>query len=523
MPSDVVKVEICKLSIKPYNTEYLLWFWVALPSPLGVPDEEEVNIPAPGPFPERSPALQVIDTSDDETIYLDQSWIFFHRVDVPASPGLEFAESIFKERSPRILNVEAVDLDVSDLMKTLGERSHTIVEVVTPVASPDKEDISSKLKDFVRYLSEFQLRLNRVDHPPAAPFTENSFDVVPYLVQSVTDEPFVSQGAMSIGKTLKYSDVIDMPTFSGEELTQASQVSSMSLFRTPQILEMEAHGAYVRGSNLLAAIAIGAAVEARLTELCQYVCWEAEVAPSEAAKATGGRGGVSNKCLEMLGKFLKGSWKRHSTPELITWDRDIVKLRNETAHNGYIPTDQDIEQAYEAFAELKDFLSRRLLSQITKFPYVGLTYLGTDFLEKSNQKSALDAAMENYALTPDPEGSFNRYKQAVRYYASPPTESDLEGANMISVSKDGGEPFWVQLDDETSLCRYIVSPHNAEYRKRQSFTIANQNGTYIETLTSVDPSTAVPRSTWFPAAEIVPSLTIKRSDAFELLNHELYS
>src|SRR5699024_11892668 len=122
------------------------------------------------------------------------------------------------------------------------------------------------------------------------------------------------------------------------------------------ILENEARNTYAVCSNIIASICFGAAAEALLTELCQFISWEAQVPTMEVAKALSGQGGVSNRCLQLLGKQLKGNWDRNNNPVLKAWQADVVTLRNQEAHNGHEPNDAYIDQAQTSYYVLTEFL-----------------------------------------------------------------------------------------------------------------------------------------------------------------------
>lgn len=509
------------MAMVAHKTDYVVTFWVPLPYPLGVADNTELELKHKEMFPENQPGFFVPDHPDGPQ-YIDQSWVIHQRMNIPIPSGVDFAESLMRSRLEQDLELDDYQLDMPGVMKQLGIHQQTVVETICAIKGPEHDFVVARLNEVVAAIAEFHVRLNSLQGVPASRFSSRSVDPVPFMVRSVEESSDVHYGLTSPGEVTKYSSALNIPEATDEEIVYASQLSKDEPFRPALILENEARNAYAVGSNILAAICFGAAAEAFLTELCQFISWEAEVPTKEVAKALSGQGGVSNRCLQLLGKQLKGNWDRNNNPVLKAWQADVVTLRNQAAHNGHEPTDVDIDQAQASFYELKAFLRQKLLDQMTRFPYVTAYYIGQPTLRELELFERWEKIIDEYSLTPDPEGSFFRYKTEVRFLGDKKFDfSRLEGSNILQIIDSNAEKTWVQLDDATLLARKIADPQPSEWYELQHIRLRNANGDYTETLTDLDTSVVMPLGEWEPASYIIPSLSTKRSEQYEVLEYDL--
>lgn len=511
------------IAILAHNTAFLVTFWVPLPFPLGVADGTEMAVPHKVLFPEDQPGL-VVPEHPDGPQYLAQSWLIYQKQEVPTSPGVGFAESLMRTRLEQDLGLTEYRLDTSAELKNLGLHRQTVVESVCAIKQPEHYLVVAKLNEVIQAISEFHTRLNMIQGLPATRFSARAFDPVPFLVTPVSESEEVVYGLTSAGDVTKYSGFVNVPEASTEQIEYAGNLSKEEPFRSARVLETEALNAHAVGSNILAAICFGAAAESRLTELCQFICWEAEVEPSVVSKAISRRGGVANSCLQLLGKHLKGNWHRHNSPVLKRWHQHIVTLRNQTAHNGYEPTSQEVDLAQSTFYELLGFLRERLLAQIERYPYVVSYYIGQPKLRELGYAERWEKAISDYPLTHNPDASFFRYKGEVRFAGENRFDfSQLKGANILQITHDNATPIWVQLDDGSFLCRRIAEPQASGWSELQRIRIRNSKGYHTEVLTDLDGSLATPLSAWTPASNLIPSLPTRRSDQFELHEYKLRS
>ena len=97
----------------------------------------------------------------------------------------------------------------------------------------------------------------------------------------------------------------------------------------------------------------------------------------------------------------------------------------------------------------------------------------------------------------------------------------LEGSNILQIIDSNAEKTWVQLDDATLLARKIADPQPSEWYELQHIRLRNANGDYTETLTDLDTSVVMPLGEWEPASYIIPSLSTKRSEQYEVLEYDL--
>lgn len=510
------------MAISAHKTEYVVTFWVPLPFPLGVPDGAELSLPHEDLFPEEQSGFVVTEDRNGPQ-FVAQLWRIFQKKQVPSSPGVEFAESLMRARLEGDLGLHEYRLDTSAELKKLGIYQQTVIEVTCAIEQPEHRFIVAKLKEVAAAIADFHVRLNTLQGLPASRFDARAFDPAPFLVMSVEDSENVLYGLTSPGDVTKYAHSLNVPEATNEEIAYAAQLNKDEPFRAAKVLEMEALNAYAGGSSILAAICFGATAEARLTELCQFLSWEAEDDPRTVSKAISGRGGVADSGLQLLSKHLKGNWHRHSSPPLKAWHNDIVLLRNQTAHNGHEPTAEEIDRAQTAFYGLLDFIRERLLEQMHRYPYVANYYIGQSTLQELGLLERWEKVIEDYPITFDPTANFFRYKAEVRYRGEERKFdfSRLQGSNILQITDGTAERTWVQLDEVFLLTRRISDPKVANWNELQSIRLRNADGYYTEVLTDIDSSIADPISSWGPASDVVPSLSITRSDPYEVLEYNL--
>lgn len=509
------------MAVYAHNTDYLVTFWVPLPFPLGVADGTDVALAHKVLYSEEQPGLVVPDHPEGPQ-YIAQSWLIYQKKDIPTSLGVGFAESLLRARLEGDLGLtDGYELDTSKELEKLGIQQQTVVEAVCAIEGREHHLIVAKLNEVILAVSEFHTRINLFQGLPATRFSARAFDPVPFLITSVPESTEVRYGLTSAGDVTKYASSVNVPEASEEEIAHAVNRHKDEPFWSARVLEMEARNAHAVGSNILAAICFGAAAESRLTELCQFVCWEAEVDPSVVSKAISGRGGVANSCLQLLGKHLKGNWQRHSSPVLMAWNEHIVKLRNQTAHNGYEPDSYEVDRAQNTFYELQEFLRERLLEQLERFPYVTSYYVGQPRLRELELAERWERTIADYPLTLDPDASFHRYKAEVRFAGEKQFDFDqIQGSRILQITDGNAEKNWVQLDDASFLARRIAAPTVSDWGTLQRIRLRNAEGYFTEELTNLKRSVVEPLSSWEPASYLVPSLTTKRSDHFELLEYK---
>lgn len=513
------------MALLPLNTRYIVTYWVPLPTPLGIESGTEISVKSSALFPENTPGFYAPDHPEGRQ-YLSQSWMVFQKTTNPSSSVMEFAEELFEERAP--VPVErtgqpALGLDVGEMLaENLGAQWHTVVEVMCPIENTEPDCIVDKLNEVISALADMQIKINQVNGISSHLYTPSAFEPVPYSVSSSEGE-FLNAGVTTVRNFTKYSNSVNVPTASPEEL---QQVSGLALgmydpFRSAAVLDMEADSARLTGANILAAICYGAAAEARLIELGIFLSWEAEEDTAKVAKKLPTRGTVRGSFLQYLADHLGGSWDRLSSEPIRNWDQNIVQLRNDTAHGGYEPTVREIELAMEAMLGLREFIQERLLARADVYPFVAEYYLGSVALQSSQRFEAWKNAMSNYPLTPYPEKSFSRYKTEVRA-RNIRSHDDLVGGTVIEITATDGQVQWIELDEQSLLCRYIAPPSQAGARELQRIEGRVNQRVTTERLIDVGNADLDPLGEWIPSSSMIPSYSTMRSDMWEATDYRIY-
>lgn len=511
------------MTLVPQNIEFIIRFWVPLPAPLGIPSETEISVESGDLFPESAPVFLVPDHPEGPR-YIAQSWRVFQKTRTPNSPVLDFAEELFDERGSVVdegLREDLPTLNLHEKLRTLGEQWHTVVEARCPIESPDKTHVVAKLNEVITELSNLQIKLNQLHGLSSHFFTPAAFDPVPYSVSSLDGE--IVRGMTTPGNFTKLSSSVDIPMATPSELQQLSAVGlgETEPFRSAAVLDMEADSARLTGANILAAICYGAAAEARLIELGIFLSWEAEQDTTSVAKKIPTRGTAQGGFLQHLADHLGGSWDKQSSEPLRNWHQNIVQLRNNAAHGGYEPTVQEIDAANDAMLGLREFIRERLLARATRYPFVTNYYLGDAVLQDSGRFEAWQGAITDYPLTPYAVASFTRYKTEVRSRSIRNTD-DLAGGIIIELTEDSDRVRWVELDEESLMCRYISLPDRFESHELQRIMGKVDDEVTTERLLEIGDVEPKPVSDWFPSSSVIPSYSIRRSDAWEVTDVRIY-
>ncbi|MFM9454787.1 hypothetical protein [Streptomyces europaeiscabiei] len=103
--------------------------------------------------------------------------------------------------------------------------------------------------------------------------------------------------------------------------------------------------------------------------------WESGVVPEKAAEILSVRE-IGPLISGDLARLWGGNWDRNSSVPIKRWREDIVKKRNKIVHEGHHATENEAEAAHSAMLALDDFVAKRILSKIAKFPRTCLLVFG---------------------------------------------------------------------------------------------------------------------------------------------------
>lgn len=152
-------------------------------------------------------------------------------------------------------------------------------------------------------------------------------------------------------------------------------------------MAQEANAAFSRGLNRSAMVMIASAVETLLNTLLQLLAWERNILPEESAEPWNELTSIRTRVTSSFPEVLGGAWTFDDRAgSLRDWDQNIVRVRNEVVHGGRVPSDEEIETAFQTMNALVSDLIDRLTSERNRNRFIRTAFLlaGHHGLEKRN-------------------------------------------------------------------------------------------------------------------------------------------
>ena len=149
----------------------------------------------------------------------------------------------------------------------------------------------------------------------------------------------------------------------------------------------EANAAFSRGLNRSAMVMIASAVETLMNTLLQLLDWESNILPEESAEHWKEQISIKTRVAANFPEVLGGSWTFDDRAEsLRDWDQNIVRVRNEAVHGSRVPSDKEIETAFQTMNALVSDLIDRLTNERNRNRFIRTAFLlaGHHGLEKRN-------------------------------------------------------------------------------------------------------------------------------------------
>lgn len=138
------------------------------------------------------------------------------------------------------------------------------------------------------------------------------------------------------------------------------------------------------GNYRAAALTAGIAGEVFLTTLHMWLLWEDGVEPDVAATEFGIDGPAhSHRVVDAMPRLLGGTWRRDHGP-VGAYLRRTVRLRNQVAHAGYLPTRSEAEVSVEALKGMYEHALLQLSAprSLRRYSRTASALCGNDFLRQ---------------------------------------------------------------------------------------------------------------------------------------------
>lgn len=366
-------------------TERWAYFLIPLPDPVGLENGrvfrmlEHIEPVIDGAFGEKEDRIIAsicIHQIESEIHELNAAYDYFNLAEKvwPSTP--ETAKKSTQDQFPSLTFPRTVaEVAVTPLNDTW--RSHLNLD--------EKEDlyhqfeialssVNSLLEEY-RLVAKLPVRLATLELLP------------PFIPQAFSD---LTVGSVRAPENFSHSMYLLSPhkLFVPEEFTeeQAARLSSnLELSAQPHPLRRYAsvrHDAfiaqYTHGDQRMAVILIATSCEILINSVLQSVMWETGKALNSAAKDFHRSVPISRR-IEKFVNYFSASWNLKTVPELIRWDEDIARLRNQVVHSGMHPKKDEVDRAWAAMDGLLELLKKNLEDRVQKYPRT-LSWLVADKL-----------------------------------------------------------------------------------------------------------------------------------------------
>lgn len=437
-------------------------FFISLPEPIDIQDG--INFPL----------IEVDDGKITEAIrFKDRDGLsmrFSRRVmfyQVPSSSseyGIEEAFSVMNNYSEgQMLQTDGLPAFDSKV---------TVVQVGCIVGrKPLSEDILSDLfNDAIASVRRFLKAYHIVTHHIVELVTrQNTAAYVPYSAEDIDDkgQPIDGRSTLQTGMLIVHAPATKVGavdrSISNEELNDIAHVSSTYLDNTLDQfynIRREAFIAYDRGNSVVASLLLGVAAETMLDELLLMILWEEGALPKnvhELWKNESSDTTLKRVESDMYSSRLGGEWSSHAKGSVIRkWRYKILELRNKVAHIGYEPTQEEMQEGFDALIELVSFTADRLCESLTKYPICADVIVGYPGMVKRGCRDEFEEFTKDLVYPDNPQRTFGYWKFEVeRFRREKPFMGSYKKSRPVYLIHANGETIWLLLDEDNRLVQRI--------------------------------------------------------------------
>lgn len=288
---------------------------------------------------------------------------------------------------PGHLFVVDVHLDTLHLLDQNLRSSFVSYNYVRSPMQVTSEILNSAFHEALHHLqvltrSTYKLARNAVD-PVGPKILEPQ---IPYALLRNEDEKILRAGFVDNHQRQAMLERAIRPQ-STNDLDKLEIANIVGHFDDHTFMAQEANAAFSRGLNRSAIVMIASAVETLLNTLLQLLDWERNILPEESAEQWNELTPIRARIISSFPETLGGSWTFDDRAEsLRDWDQHIVRVRNEVVHGSRIPSDNEIETAFQTMNALVSDLIDRLTNKGNRNRFIRTAFLlaGHHGLEKRN-------------------------------------------------------------------------------------------------------------------------------------------
>lgn len=166
-----------------------------------------------------------------------------------------------------------------------------------------------------------------------------------------------------------------------------------------------ANASAATGDDIGAALAYATATEVAIVDLVLALLWESGAAPEESAEDLRNEGVtklVTSRCSSLGGK-----WRTDQAGPVRDWSTDVAELRNRVIHDGYLPSDAEIDKSRAAALGILQHIAKRLVIKAKVYPKTTSIFASEQSVQMYASKRSREETLATIRrLSPTSEGDF---------------------------------------------------------------------------------------------------------------------
>lgn len=493
-----------------YGAPDLLHFFIPLPDPIKVPDKTKLPFRYPwNPISDKRPCFRL--PSEGNVEFAARQIIIFHQNEISMDGAPLTAAMNVMGSALELSGSPTVDLSSPSLPLPVP---HTTAEVICVVDSVEKDPVNGALERALGTINDFQTYFHLVTKTPLRRVTKKLLPPVIPVVRM----PFATQipeptilHVNDGGPALRAASI---PTLSQDQLQtllRHNRAARADIFSAFLLMRQEAMLSYASGNTAAASLFIAIAAETLLTELFLLLSWEEAGDLSRTADVLGERDNISKRLLSELASRLKDDWDRSGAGPLGSWQRQIANLRNDVAHAGKLPNEDEITSAMAALSALEKHVGDQLAKSLRQYPIAADLFLGSGGLRSRHRLKAWQKHAATIEFPVHASELFTRWKGEVKRLRSGPFEGKFENSSTVVVRFGNGAERWYLVDDEQNLACPLESPKLTQ-PSRSALDKVFANSDFDVTSLELDSLKLVPpvNPEWIPTYLVLPLGSIAR-------------
>lgn len=520
----------------PVIASQLVYFFVPLPDPLGLPDKYIVEVPEYAP-------LDRIRDDGVPPICLGAS-LRFHTVELPTTYAAEFTvlfdlavKSLPPNAGARTSASKPGGLAAESGPSAPRTPTTTVVEMAVAAELPDvgqsapEEELNAQLRDPIteafdrglHYVRQFQRAYYLARREPIRLVTREALPfAVPFGIRRLFGDdgeplPFdvslsvylVNMNVPNAGATRWVdSDNRMLSTAVAQQADNGPFTSYMDLVRESNVA-LSRDGAY-RSAVLFTATAC----EVLFDDLLAHLMWEEGQRPEEAANAFDSQ--LTARVKSQYHARLGGLWRLDAGGPISDWFILVARLRNRVVHGGYEPTFQEATVAVQATDALREYLGDLIANRALTYPRTALVLPGEGGLVRRGKWTSALNDLRNDTSEVHWRQTFARWQLAMQRARKNSPLSEIPSttdASIYVVVRTNGSEQWVIHDRRAGMAAVLdgaagvtgVTPDQWASVRTQIASVAEQSDrTDVSVLLPGAKATAEPLDRWLPEYRLVP-------------------